>query len=57
MEKRKYIFGELEIMVDASIPPDKVRESWSSLYPQLQHAKVVDRGNEIEFVEAPGEKG
>jgi len=57
MEKRKYKYGDLEVMVDASLTPEQVREHWASIYPELSHANIVDRDGVVEFVETNGTKG
>lgn len=58
MEKRKYKFDHLEVMVDASLTPEDVRENWASIYPELLHARIVEHADHsIEFVVQGGEKG
>lgn len=56
-EKRLYIYGNIEMKFDADLQPDEVRQIWSSIYPDLKTADIVDRGDCVEFVERPGTKG
>lgn len=58
MEKRKYIYGNLEVMMDASLTPEQVQELWSAIYPELAHASIVHRDNDaVEFLQKAAEKG
>ena len=58
MEKRIYKYGDLEVQIDASLTPQKVRENWASIYPELLHANIVENADgSVEFTERNGEKG
>lgn len=58
MEKRKYKFDHLEVLVDAGLTPQEVRDNWASIYPELLHANIVEHDDgSVEFVERGGEKG
>jgi PRTRC genetic system protein C len=58
MEKRTYKYGDLEVLIDAALTPQQVRENWASIYPELQHANIVEVADgSVEFVERAGEKG
>lgn len=55
--KRTYVYGNLEIKYDANLSPEEVQRIWASIYPELKNARIVDRGDHVEFVEQPGTKG
>lgn len=55
--KRTYVYGNLEIKYDAALSPEEVQQIWGSIYPDLKKARIVERGDHIEFVEQPGTKG
>jgi len=58
MEKRKYTYGNLEVMMDASLTPEQVQELWSAIYPELAHARIVNRDNgAVEFLQQAADKG
>ncbi len=58
MEKRKYTYGNLEVMMDASLTPEQVKELWSAIYPDLAHAMIINRDNgDVEFMEQAADKG
>jgi len=58
MEKRKYVYGDLEVMIDASLTPAQVKENWATIYPELGHAAIVNRDDgSVEFVEQQATKG
>jgi PRTRC genetic system protein C len=58
MEKRKYKYGDIEVMIDANLTPEQVKENWAVIYPELGHASIEQLGDgTVEFVERAGEKG
>lgn len=58
MEKRKYKYGDLEVLIDSSLTPAQVKENWASIYPELQHANIVENADgSVEFTEKAGTKG
>ena len=58
MEKRKYKYGDLEVLIDASLTPTQVRDNWATIYPELQHAGFVMREDgSVEFTEKAADKG
>jgi PRTRC genetic system protein C len=58
MEKRNYKYGDLEVLVDASLTPAQVRDNWATIYPELMHASIVEREDgSVEFMEKAADKG
>jgi PRTRC genetic system protein C len=58
MEKRKYVYNDLEVAMDANYTPEQVRDSWATIYPELKHANIVEKPDgSVEFTERAGTKG
>lgn len=58
MDKRKYKYGDLEVMINATLTPTQVRDNWAAIYPELLHANIeFKEDGSVEFTERAATKG
>ena len=55
---RIYRFGGREVVADASLSPEAVRQAWSQVFAALENASIEEREDgSVDFVTRAGTKG